>query len=298
MQFQEKSTQCKNNSHSQFDLRGRRHYFLDDRHVPCPSFGGAANLPWGKWLGEGDYLTFSHLSGVWVFECLVAGLSSDGGLWQGYHPIPDQAVCPQCHCWDLPQVCYIALKDQDTFLWGWAHGLHPQEHPVCQWKWDEDWPGDDLVFPLEGPLLRFSSCLQSLMLENNSLSGWPGDLEAGSFKQVLSLLSMTSFDLSLNFSLSKGYVVLNPEVASHLWLPDIIIDKVIFTIIIVTFCVEIKMFITCITVLWSEFQHLFVQATSIRTPSYIVDAASIRLFKDGTIKLVLSLNNDDWTFSS
>ena len=60
---------------------------------------------------------------------------------------------------------------------------------------------------------------------------------------------MTSFDLSLNFSLSKGYVVLNPEVASHLWLPDIIIDKVIFTIIIVTFCVEIKMFITCITVL-------------------------------------------------
>ena len=65
------------------------------------------------------------------------------------------------------------------------------------------------------------------------------------------LLSMTSLDLSLNFSLSKGYVVLNPEVASHLWLPDIIIDKVIFlrTIIIVTFCVEVKMFITCITVL-------------------------------------------------
>ena len=72
MQFQEKSTQCKNNSHSQFDLRGRRHYFLDDRHVPCPSFDGAANLPWGKWLGEGDYLAFHNYQeclSVWVPCC-------------------------------------------------------------------------------------------------------------------------------------------------------------------------------------------------------------------------------------
>ena len=86
MQFQEKSTQCKNNSHSQFDLCGRRHYFLDDRHVPCPSFDGAANLPWGKWLGEGDYLAFHNYQ---EFECLSA-------LLQVFHLTEDydKAIIP------------------------------------------------------------------------------------------------------------------------------------------------------------------------------------------------------------
>ena len=48
------------------------------------------------------------------------------------------------------------------------------------------------------------------------------------------------------------------------------------------------------------FQYLSVQATQIRAPKYIVDAASVRLYQDGTIKWVKSskLNDVDRTFAA
>ena len=80
---------------------------------------------------------------------------------------------------------------------------------------------------------------------------------------------------SLNRQGRRGYVVLNPEEAAKLWVPDVIIDKVI---IANTIIIRSKIL--------SYLKTLIVQATQIRAPKYIVEAASVRLYQDGTIKWV------------
>ena len=90
-----------------------------------------------------------------------------------------------------------------------------QEHPVCEGSWDEDWTGDDLVFPLEGFLFKQPHHPFIIPSQDDRVR-------------------LIQKPESLNRQGRRGYVVLNPEEAAKLWVPDVIIDKVIIanTIII------------------------------------------------------------------
>ena len=106
--------------------------------------------------------------------------------------------------------------------------VNSQEHPVCEGSWDEDWTGDDLVFPLEGfPFIPTSPRHPFIIPSQDDrvrLIQGPESLNR----------KANPFSSSLKFECRRGYVVLNPEEAAKLWVPDVIIDKVIIadTIII------------------------------------------------------------------